>query len=144
MLGGLLTPWKIGKMDVLNNFKGDGFLEIKILWKNSIYYVDNIYSSCDLSKKKRFWNNLLLLKENFKDGKWIMGGDFNTIKNNSERKGRAEVVNYNKAKLFAEFINKSSFMDITCKGKKFTWYSRDGKSMSRIYLFLLSDNMVNK
>lgn len=40
------------------------------------------------------------------------GGDFNAIKNHSERNGRAATVNYNDVDLFAEFINKSALEDI--------------------------------
>lgn len=73
-----------------------------------------------------------------------MRGDFNATKNSSERKGRTEVVSSNESRLFAKFINKYGLVDIPCKGNKFSWYIRDGKSMSRIYRFLLSCNVVNR
>ncbi|XP_058763718.1 uncharacterized protein LOC131637147 [Vicia villosa] len=82
--------------------------------------------------------------EAFRDGEWIIGGDFNAIKNVRERKGRAGVVNKKEAELFADFIHKSALVDIPCKGKKYTWFSRDGKSMSRIDRFLLSHKVVNR
>ncbi|XP_058768728.1 uncharacterized protein LOC131642504 [Vicia villosa] len=123
--GGLLTLWKAEKLEVVNSFKGEGFLGIKVKWENLWYYVINVYSSCDLDKKKMLWDNLLRLNEIFKDGEWIIGGDFNAIKNDKERRGRASVINQNEARLFAEFIHNSSLVDIPCKGKKFTWYSGD-------------------
>ncbi|CAI8603270.1 unnamed protein product [Vicia faba] len=46
-------------------------------------------------------------------------------------------------KSFADFIEKSRLVDIPCRGKKFSWYSGDGKSMSRIDRFLMSDSIVN-
>ncbi|XP_058776198.1 uncharacterized protein LOC131650510 [Vicia villosa] len=142
--GGLLTLWNKDNVEVLNSFKGDGFLGIKVRWKNKIYYVTNIYSSCDLGKKKIMWNNLLTMMERFKDGEWVMGGDFNAIKNASERKGRAVMHNNREVALFADFINKTSLVDIQCKGKKFSWFSGDGKSKSRIDQFLLSNCVVNE
>lgn len=48
-----------------------------------------------------------------------LGGDFNVIKDRRERKGNVEVVRNNKVTFFAEFIEKSSFVDIPCKGTKF-------------------------
>lgn len=45
----------------------------KVVWKNNIYYVTNIYSSCEMSKKKKLWKYLLDLKDSFNDGEWIMG-----------------------------------------------------------------------
>ncbi|XP_058760912.1 uncharacterized protein LOC131634283 [Vicia villosa] len=66
-----------------------------------------------------------------------MGGDIEAIKNSSERKGRAEVVSYNKAKLFAEFINKSSLVDIPCKvANEVVYYAR---KVGRNYLHFKVD-----
>lgn len=64
-------------MEVLSRFKGAGFLGIHVCWKSNLYYVVNIYSPCDLSKKKALGKYLLDLKDSFKDGEWIMGGDLN-------------------------------------------------------------------
>ncbi|XP_058750108.1 uncharacterized protein LOC131623108 [Vicia villosa] len=141
--GGLITLWRKDKMEVLLSFKGEGFLGIKVCWKEELYYIVNVYSSCDLNKKKVIWDNILNLKEAFRDGEWIIGGDFKSIKNVRERKGRAGEANKREADLFAEFICKSALVDIPCNGKKFTWFSGDGKSMSRIDRFLLSYNVVN-
>ncbi|XP_058782261.1 uncharacterized protein LOC131656596 [Vicia villosa] len=46
--------------------------------------------------------------------------------------------------LFNKFIEDSGLVDVPCKGKKFTWYSGDGRSMCRIDRFLVSDVIVNK
>ncbi|XP_058763563.1 uncharacterized protein LOC131637014 [Vicia villosa] len=142
--GGLITFWKKSNMEVLFSFKGEGFLGLKVCWKEDLYDVVNVYSSCDLSKKKASWDKLLDLMKIYFDGEWIIGGDFNAIKNNRERKGRA-VGSYKKeTELFADFILKSDLVDTPCKGKKFSWYSGDGKSMSRIDRFLLSNVVVNR
>lgn len=58
---------------VISSFKGDGFLGIKVIWKEDVYYIVNIYSSCDFIKKHRLWDVLLELKKTFCDGEWIMG-----------------------------------------------------------------------
>lgn len=73
-----------------------------------------------------------------------MGGDFNVVKNDSERKGRAMMVNLREGELFSDFIHKSSLVDILCKGKKFTWFSEDGESNSRIDRFFMSSIVVNR
>ncbi|XP_058764508.1 uncharacterized protein LOC131637959 [Vicia villosa] len=142
--GGLLTLWKGENLEVVNSFKGEGYLGIKVRWENLRYYVINVYSSCDMEKKKLLWDNLLRLKEIFKDGEWIIGGDFNAIKNVRERRGRAAVVNHNESRLFADFIHNSSLVDMSYKGKKYTWYSGDGKSMSRIDRFLISEEVMDR
>ncbi|XP_058769380.1 uncharacterized protein LOC131643223 [Vicia villosa] len=141
--GGLLTLWKEESVEVISSFKGEGSLGIKFLKNNNFFYLVNIYSSCDSSKKRILWNRLLDLKGRFNDGEWIMGGDFNAIKVRRERKGRSTASNTGEMHDFATFIEDSLLVDIPCKGKKFTWYSGDGKSMSRIDRFLVSDKVVD-
>ncbi|XP_058783451.1 uncharacterized protein LOC131658138 [Vicia villosa] len=142
--GGLITLWDRNKVEVVSSFKGDGYLGTKVEWKNSFYYIVNIYSSCLLSKKKELWKKLLELQDAFKDGEWILGGDFNVIKNSSERRERTVAVNHVEMDLFSEFIDESLLEDIPCKGKKFSWFSGDGKSMSRLDRFLVSSSIVSK
>lgn len=134
----MLILWNNEKLEVLNSFKGGGFLGIKVCWKHNLYYVVNVYSSCDMHKEKILWKEVLALKEYFKDGEWILGGDFNAVKNGSKRKVRAAIINHREVELFVDFILNYSLMDIPCKGKKFTWFSGDGKSKSRIDRFLIS------
>lgn len=142
--GGLITLWKKDNMTVISSFKGVGFLGIKVIWKEDVYYIVNVYSSCDFIKKKQLWDDLLELKKFYRNGEWIMGGDFNAIKNDRERKGRAVTINNKEADLFAEFILKSDMVDVPCKGKIFSWYIGDGNSKSRIDRFLLSRIVVNR
>ncbi|XP_058747040.1 uncharacterized protein LOC131620033 [Vicia villosa] len=141
--GGILTLWRKDRMEVLNSFKGEGYLGIKVKWKENFYYVVNIYSSCVLQKKKELWDNLLKLKSSFSDGEWIFGGDFNASKSVHERKGRSMRDMESGSELFAKFIDNSGLVDVPSKGKKFTWYSGDGRSMSRIDRFLVSNNVIN-
>lgn len=142
--GSLITLWKEREVEVLNSFKGEGYLGIKIIWKDLYYYMVNIYSSCLLSKKKEMLAKLLVLKEMFRDREWIIGGDFNVVKHLRERRGRSLYVDVNELKLFAEFIEKSGLVDVPCEGKKLSWYSGDGKSMSRMDRFIMSNIIVNK
>ncbi|XP_058777150.1 uncharacterized protein LOC131651507 [Vicia villosa] len=142
MSSGLLILWKEDSLEVISSFKEDGFLGIKVLWKEYYYYIINVYSSCALNKKIDMWAKLLDLKENFNDGEWIIGGDYNAIKH--QRKGSSYNVNANEINPFADFIVKSNLVDISCKGEKISWYNGDGLSMSRIDRFLVSDNIVNR
>ncbi|XP_058732668.1 uncharacterized protein LOC131604227 [Vicia villosa] len=141
--GGLLILWN-NKVEVINSFRGEGYLGIKACWENKFYYLINVYSPCLRTKKMELWKKLLELKEAFKDGDWIVGGDFNAIKNSRERKGRGLFMNNREMELFSEFIDKSELVDIPCKGKKFSWFSGDGKSMSRIDRFIVSNDVVSR
>ncbi|XP_058784819.1 uncharacterized protein LOC131659676 [Vicia villosa] len=86
--GGILTLWRKYRVKVLQSFKGEGFLGIKII-----------------------------------------GGDFNAIKSSIESKGGSDREMVTGSDLFGRFIDDNGLVDVPCKGKKFTWYSGDGRSM---------------
>lgn len=44
---------------------------------------------------------------------------------------------------FSRFIGDIGLVDVSCKGKKTSWSSSDGKSKSRIDSFLVSNNIMN-
>lgn len=67
--------------------------------------------------------SLVAFKNRHSDGEWIIGGDFNVVSSNLERKDRA-VIDRN--------------LDVSSKGKIFTWFSGDGNAMSRIDRFIIS------
>lgn len=69
------------------SFRGDGYLGINCLWKVLNCFLVNIYSSCILLDKRNLWSNLLKVKSNFPIGEWLLGGDFDAIKTEEERKG---------------------------------------------------------
>lgn len=52
--GGIVTLGNKEKLEVSLSFRGEGFLRIKVNWKDDWYYVINVYSSCDLEKKKSY------------------------------------------------------------------------------------------
>ncbi|XP_058741064.1 uncharacterized protein LOC131613407 [Vicia villosa] len=143
MSGGLIILWNASKLNVVCSFRGAGFLGIKVIWMDRVFYICNVYSPCNLSLKRVLWRNLLDLKDNFNDGEWLLGGDFNSVKNGGERKGRPVVDNQVEWDEFTGFINDIGLEDVSCKGKKFSWFSSDGRSKSQIDRFLVSSNIVN-
>lgn len=94
MSGGLIILWNARNLDVVWIFRGSGFLGVKVIWMEKLYYTCNVYSSCCLSLKRDLWNNMLVLKDGFNDGEWLIGGDFNAFKNRGERNGRTAVGNH--------------------------------------------------
>ncbi|XP_058751317.1 uncharacterized protein LOC131624383 [Vicia villosa] len=47
-------------------------------------------------------------------------------------------------KVFVEFIKDNKLIDVQCKGKTFSWFSGDGKAMSRLDRFLISDSVISR
>ncbi|XP_058755940.1 uncharacterized protein LOC131629163 [Vicia villosa] len=148
MSGGLIILWKASKVNVIGSFRGDGFLGIiveskEFESKECPLYICNVYSPCGLSSKRVLWKNLLDVKERFNDGEWLIGGDFNSVKNGGERRGRSALGNQEEWEEFAGFISDVGLEDVPCKGKIFSWISSDGRAKSRIDHFLVSSNLVN-
>ncbi|XP_058776769.1 uncharacterized protein LOC131651118 [Vicia villosa] len=141
--GGLLSIWKNQSVSVISSFAGIGYLGNKVSWNGGIFYIVNVYSACSISDKRVLWSQLLLLKQKFVDGEWIIGGDFNAVKKRSERFGHGEGRSNVEWREFNEFIEESGLVDVPCRGKKFSWFSGDGKSKSRIDRFLVSDSIVS-
>ncbi|XP_058776295.1 uncharacterized protein LOC131650610 [Vicia villosa] len=114
--GGILILWKASSLSVVLSFREPGYLGVK---------------------------GLVDLKDKYKDGDWLIGGDFNSIKKGSERFGTSTSVNKLEWKEFSNFIEDCGLIDVPCKGKKYSWFSGDGKSKSRLDRFILDGNIVS-
>ncbi|PNX58976.1 cysteine-rich receptor-like protein kinase, partial [Trifolium pratense] len=77
-------------------------------------------------------------------GEWCIGGDFNAILHPSERRGCSADRRLGEIIYFREFVEDMELVDIPVLGKKFSWFSSDGKAMSRLDRFLLSDGFMGK
>lgn len=95
----------------------------------------NVYSPCTFVLKHALWKNLLDLKSSSKDGEWIFGGYFNTMKNRGKKIGVSVSYHNSEWRDFPEFIDQRNLIDIPCRGKKYSWFSGDGVDKSMIDLF---------
>jgi hypothetical protein len=129
---------------MLNSFSGDGFLGIRVEKEGVVMNLVNVYSPCSISGKKKLWDDLVCIKRQSGGGEWCVGGDFNAVLKASERKGSSSNNRQGERFLFNQFVNDMEVIDLPVLGKKFSWFSADGKSMSRIDRFLLSDGLISK
>jgi exonuclease III len=140
--GGMLIIWNSDSFKLLSKFSGVGYLGIQVEKENTVMYLVNIYSPCSVAGKKKLWDDLLTLKRQSGRGEWCIGGDFNAVLHTSERKGRSANNRGGERTLFNRFVEELEVIDVPVLGKKFSWYSADGKSMSRIDRFLLSEGFI--
>ncbi|KAL8524876.1 hypothetical protein ACS0TY_014480 [Phlomoides rotata] len=70
-------------------------------------------------------------------------GDFNAIKEESERVGRAEFTDQRGIRLFQEFIDQSMLIDLPLCGRSYTWYRPDGSCKSRLDRLLVNDQWLH-
>lgn len=95
--------------------------------------IGNIYASNEDLNRRRLWDILSNLKTIF-SSPWCLGGDFNEVKNISERKGyiRRDRGIYE----FGNFISNLELVDIPMLGMQYTW--GNSQSWSRLDRFLVN------
>lgn len=93
MSGGLIILWKDRDIEVLCSYRSEGYLGIKIKWKDNLYYIVNISFARIMLLKQILWKDMYKLKGVFGGGEWewVIGGYFNAVKNKEEIHGRAAI-----------------------------------------------------
>ncbi|XP_058733537.1 uncharacterized protein LOC131605163 [Vicia villosa] len=135
--------WKVGLFEVIFSFVGDGFLGLSVNWQGKMMYLVNVYASCFLDKKKEMWNKLRELRNNFQEGEWCVGGDFNAVCDKGERKGERVQMDGGEIQEFNEFISSMEMIDLSVLGNRFTWFNQAGSTCSRLDKFLISEGLVD-
>ncbi|GKV09841.1 hypothetical protein SLEP1_g21281 [Rubroshorea leprosula] len=93
---------------------------------------------CDKKEKALLWEEMGSLVSD-QGGRWLLAGDFNSVRSIIERKGRlGETQDMEE---FNRFVEGNGLIDVKLLNRKFTWYRSDGSSMSRLDRFLLSSEM---
>lgn len=113
------------------NISWNHFLGIEGEWAKDKIPVTmiNVYAPCELNQKKELWRELIQVMTESGD-KWCIMGDFNSIRNESERKGVITRDRHEEIRCFEEFIAEAEFVDLPMVGRKYTWYRSDGLAMS--------------
>ncbi|XP_058785067.1 uncharacterized protein LOC131659978 [Vicia villosa] len=141
--GGILTVWNKDNITPILSFRGKGYLGVKAWRKDKVIYFIKVYSPCALNEKRMLWSELLVLKNKYGDGEWIMGGgDFNAVREVEERWGRSANSRQTEIEEFNTFIDCMELLDVPVLGNKHTWINSNGTASSRLDRFLLSEEIV--
>lgn len=143
--GGMIVLWKKGSFSLFLEFQGDNFLGAEGVWGSEQLgvIIVNVYAPCDMRGKKLLWEELVSCMEARGGNSWCVLGEFNSIKSPV---GRKRVDGYDRSdemQCFGEFISRSGLIDLPLIGRKYTWYKLDGKAMSRLDRFLISEGWLN-
>ena len=86
---GLLCIWSEEVFKLQNKVIGSDFILLVGQWlkKAQQVHILNIYSPCDVQSKRNLWETIKQLKSAYIGGLWCILGDFNNVRNNSERLG---------------------------------------------------------
>ncbi|KAA3481565.1 reverse transcriptase [Gossypium australe] len=138
--GGLLTIWD----------KSSVLAEVSLCERRIIAVVGKwvaeekevtlvkVYASNIVAEQKMLWEEIYGLRNLFCKA-WIIGGDFNVVRNRSERINCSSTEKGSKE--FDEFIDRCKLVDLPLIGKKFTWFGPDS-TCSRLDRFLIEEDWV--
>ncbi|KAD6795328.1 hypothetical protein E3N88_06224 [Mikania micrantha] len=141
--GGLLSIWDPGIFQKIKVVVKKNFLLIsgKITGYQEMFNIVNVYGPQILSDKKDLWVELEKLK-NEGSGLWVFAGDFNEVRNSSERLNSD--FSPQGANLFNQFIFNAQLMEYNMGGHPFTYMRGFGSSYSKLDRFLVCDDFVNR
>ncbi|XP_019447298.1 PREDICTED: uncharacterized protein LOC109350521 [Lupinus angustifolius] len=143
--GGILSIWDDSKFHRTSSIRGSGYLAVFGIWlgNSAKCCLVNIYSPCQLSQKRQLWEELIILRRSVVGVLWCFLGDFNAVRDGSERSGIAFRVDQWELCLFNEWIRGMDLVDLPLIGIKFTWVQSGGGCMSRLDMFLLSAEWID-
>lgn len=140
--GGLLVMWDTQSVAVLNSWKGDFSLSVLVedLRNSAKWLLTSLYGPNSSEKRKEFWNELDMIRRRW-NGPWCIGGDWNIIRFPSEKLGGTRISA--DMRLFSDWINPHSLVDLQLKGASFTWSNHQSNpAMSRLDRFLVTTDWL--
>lgn len=142
--GGILSFWNKVVICKSDEMVENGLLCVKGVWKstNQACGIINVYYPCRLNKKRVLWRNVEQWMNQDKGICWCLAGDFNAVRNKSERRGSAAYSTQAKNIAFDNFIEHNNLGDLPLIGREYTWYKRDASSMCRIDRFFLLEEWM--
>ncbi|XP_058758687.1 uncharacterized protein LOC131631944 [Vicia villosa] len=139
--GGILAIWDKNFLSIRITHVLEYALWLEGEWgmgRNVVSLV-TVYAPCDRRSKSALWSDLLNRINRNREVSICILGDFNAIRDISERKGGNETYNMNEIEEFDNFISDAELIDIPILGRSFTWQRPGGSVMSRLDRFLLSE-----
>ncbi|KAL8543151.1 hypothetical protein ACS0TY_003882 [Phlomoides rotata] len=143
--GGLITLWRNSIFTLDNQWGTSGALAIKGTWQGNIknLILINVYAPCGSTDQLRLWENIQDWLSGQQDQLWCICGDFNTVTNQSERKGGSRPTSDKKSSNFCKFIDNLEPVDLPLLRRKYTWYKDNGSCCNRIDRILISQKLCN-
>jgi exonuclease III len=141
--GGILSIWGNSHLSLIFTFVGVGFVGVCLesLDDHVRYCVLNIYSKCNLNDKRQMWNDIIMSRRGFGGCCWCIVGDFNSVRDQNERRGVGQAVSAvysQELPLFNDSLKELDLVDMPLIGRRFTWFHPNGVTMSRLDQVLLS------
>jgi len=139
--GGLVTLWDSPEVEVWYSTSFEHvLLEAGRFYKsNEQFVVVNIYAPCEDARQQSLCDNITNRLATYSDQNVCVCGDFNAVRSVSERCSVGDIKQQTGMAGLNLFIDSNLLIDLPLRGHSYTWYKGDGRSMSRIDRFLLSE-----
>ncbi|GJX07501.1 RNA-directed DNA polymerase, eukaryota, reverse transcriptase zinc-binding domain protein [Tanacetum coccineum] len=137
--GVLVSIWDPNSFHKTNVISKENLLIIEGVWAmNQLHcYMFNIYAPEDDRKKEALWQSILEFMS-YNPGHYIIFGDFNAVRNESERIG--SLFNSSSASVFTHFIQEGRLWDVPLGGHSFTRINGRGDKLSKLDRFLITED----
>lgn len=140
--GGLAVLFKKDVFSCIDVVRGDTFilLHLRIQQNQEDVMVCNVYGPHERRGRELVFNEIGELLEGFA-GRVVVGGDFNTILNDGERRGVGE--NMRGDDSFKLFVNDNYLIDLPQQNGDYTWGStRNSGLWSRLDRWLINEDAL--
>ncbi|KAL7613546.1 hypothetical protein Lser_V15G09274 [Lactuca serriola] len=135
--GGIISIWDTAVFQRTDVIKNRHYLVVSGKYmgspENAILNIVNIYGPQSILEKKKIWAELLNII-NHKAGMWVVFGDFNVVRHQSERRN-SQYCPYS-TNDFNRFIQEANLKDYNMGGERFTYMSRVDAKLSKLDRFL--------
>ncbi|GKE05444.1 putative RNA-directed DNA polymerase, eukaryota, reverse transcriptase zinc-binding domain protein, partial [Tanacetum coccineum] len=140
--GGILLSWNSSSFAKEGSFSGSHLYGAYGVWQNVSTRVClvNVYGPQLERQKEALWAELSHLVSSL-PCIWVIFGDFNVVRCSSERVG--SMFSAREASCFNDFIACSGLHDLSMGGQRFTWFNKKGTKMSKLDLYLVSNNFFD-
>ena len=144
--GGILCLWSERTFKLHSRVVGNGYILLtgEYLKEAQTVNIVAVYSPCDIQNKRILWDQIKQLKNTQSGDLWCVMGDFNSIRDSSERFGICQrEPKINSIQEFNEWIEDLEVVEAPWTGRSFTWFRPNGSSRSKIDRFLLSPEWLD-
>jgi len=134
--------WDKTEVEIFSSFSFDHVLEVRdrFLKSNVDFVFNNVYAPCDARSQHVLWESLSARLAIYDGINICVCGYFNVVRGVEERRSSVSFTSLTCVPSFNNFIESNAMVDLLpLIGRRFTWYRGDGRAMSRLDRFLLSE-----
>lgn len=138
--GGVISIWDKEKFQKVSAWSMKGVVAVNGIWLElgCRCTILNVYAPNVSTLRGELWDQLQLIADQYAEDCMCIIGDFNSIRDVDERRGRGQYEDENDMERFNNFIGDNNLIEVQLTGKRFTWYRPDGTCKSKLDRMLVN------